>query len=304
MDLSVSIGPLRLKNPFLTASGTFGYGTEFDGVVDLSRIGGVVTKSLTLCPREGNPPPRICETPAGMLNSIGLENCGLETFVARKLPALAALPTRVIVSVAGESADEYAAVVERLAGEEAVDGFEINVSCPNVKAGTSFGSDPRLAGPLIARLRRASRKPMIVKLTPSAPDIIDVARACAAEGADGAVICNTFPGMVIDVRTRAPAVANVAGGISGPAIRPLAVRLVYLAHRALPGFPIVGSGGICSIEDAAQFFIAGASAVQIGTANFFDPNLLNRLASDLEKYLTGQGLSDFRSLIGNMRLPA
>ncbi len=303
MDLSASIGSLRLENPFLTASGTFGYGTDLDGVVDLSLLGGIVTKSVTLRPREGNPPPRICETPAGMLNSIGLENCGLETFASRKLPSLAALPTKVLVSVAGESADEYAAIVERLAYEDAVDGFEINVSCPNVKSGTSFGSDPRLAGSLAARLRRISRKPMIVKLTPSAPDIVEVAKACASEGADGAVVSNTFPGMVIDAKTRKPAVANVTGGLSGPAIRPLALCLLYRVHRSLPEFPLIGSGGICSVEDAAQFFMAGASAVQIGTANFFDPDLLNRLAGDLEEYLAEQGLADFRSLIGSVRLP-
>jgi len=300
-DLSVQLGSLRLKTPVLTASGTFGYGGEYSPIVDLSRLGAVITKSLSVLPREGNPSPRIWETPAGMLNAIGLENCGLESFVAERLPELARLPTLVLVNVVGNSAEEYAAICTRLDKEEAVDGFEINISCPNVKHGCRFASDAHDCRALLRLLRPLTSKLLMVKLSPNVTDIAAVARAAVEGGADTLSLINTILGMAVDTKTRRPRLANLTGGLSGPAIRPVAVRCVYQVAQACPRTPIVGIGGIRTVKDALEFFIAGACAVQIGTTNYFDPDFLNRLPGELDEWLAQEKLSSIGELVGTLR---
>ena len=300
-DLSVQLGSLKLKTPVLTASGTFGYGGEYSPIVDLSRLGAVITKSLSVLPREGNPSPRIWETPAGMLNAIGLENCGLESFVSERLPELARLPTLVLVNVVGNSAEEYATICQRLDKEEAVDGFEINISCPNVKHGCRFASDANDCRGLLRILRPLTSKLLMVKLSPNVTDIAAVARAAVESGADALSLINTIVGMAIDTKTRRPRLANLTGGLSGPAIRPVAVRCVYQAAQACPKTPIVGIGGIRTMKDALEFFIAGACAVQIGTTNYFDPDFLNRLPGELDEWLAQEKLGSIKELVGTLR---
>jgi dihydroorotate dehydrogenase (NAD+) catalytic subunit len=296
--LEVQLGPLRLKNSILTASGTFGYGLEFTDFVDLSRLGGLCTKGLSLEPHAGNPPPRICETPAGMLNAIGLQNVGVAAFLQEKLPKLRQLGATVIANVWGDVEEEYVAVVAALEEAEGLAAIELNISCPNVaRGGMLFGNSPPATASLVRRVRAATRRPLIVKLSPNAPDLVESARAARDAGADVLSLINTFVGMAIDPETARPRLSFGTGGLSGPAIRPLAVRMVYQVARALPDTPLMGIGGIAEISDVLEFLAAGAAAVQVGTANFKDPGISQRLVDELEGYCSSRGLTA-ASLVG------
>jgi len=290
--MEVQLGPLRLKNPILTASGTFGYGLEFTDFVDLSRLGGICTKGLSLLPHAGNVPPRICETPAGMLNAIGLQNIGVEAFLREKLPALRGLGATVIANVWGDLEEDYVAVVRALEEAEGLAAIELNISCPNVeKGGMLFGNSPRATASLVARVRAATERPLIVKLSPNAPDVVLSARAAREAGADVLSLVNTFVGMAIDPETALPRLSFGTGGLSGPAIKPLAVRMVFQVARALPGVPIMGIGGISDLPDVLEFLVAGATAVQVGTANFKEPGVSGRLVSELDAYCKERGVA-------------
>jgi dihydroorotate dehydrogenase (NAD+) catalytic subunit len=285
MTLAVRLGPLELRNPITTASGTFGYGLEFTDFVDLSSIGGLCTKGLSLKPHAGNPPPRICETPAGMLNAIGLQNVGVEAFLSEKLPRLRELSATVIANVWGDLEEDYVTVVEALEGADGIAAVELNISCPNVRqGGMLFGNSPPLTRSLVGRVRAATQRPLIVKLSPNAPDLVESARAAREAGADILSLVNTFVGMAIDPETARPRISFGTGGLSGPAIRPLAVRMVYQVARALPGVPLMGIGGIAELSDVLEFLAAGATAVQVGTANFKDPAVSGRLVAELASY--------------------
>ena len=301
MDLSVALGPIRLRNPIATASGTFGYGLEFAGVVDLSRIGALFTKGLSLRPHEGNSPPRICETPSGMLNAIGLQNIGIESFVRDKLPKLRVADAVVFPNLWGDEEDDYVALARELDGVEGIAGIELNISCPNVsKGGMLFGNSPELTRSLVAKVRAATRLPLVVKLSPNAPDLVESARAAYGAGADVLSLVNTFVGMAIDPETARPRISFGTGGLSGPAIRPLAVRMVYQVHRAIPEAPLWGIGGIAELADVLEFLAAGASAVQIGTANFRDPGVSERLVGELEAYCEARKMN-VPELVGRTR---
>ncbi len=291
-DLAVQLGPLSLKNPILTASGTFGYGLEFTDFVDLACLGGICTKGLSLNPHAGNVPPRICETPAGMLNAIGLQNVGIEAFLTEKLPKLKEIGVTVIANIWGDLEEDYVTVVQALEGAEGLAAVELNISCPNVeKGGMLFGNSPGLTASLVARVRRATRRPLIVKLSPNAPDLVESARAARDAGADVLSLVNTFVGMAIDPETGRPLLSFGTGGLSGPAIKPLAVRMVYQVAKALPGVPLMGIGGISSLADVLEFLAAGATAVQIGTANFRDPGISGRLVRELETSCRERGVT-------------
>ena len=283
--LAVRLGPLALANPITTASGTFGYGLEFADFVDLSVIGGLCTKGLSLKPHAGNPPPRICETPAGMLNAIGLQNVGVEAFLSEKLPRLEALGATVIANVWGDLEEDYVTVVRSLEGASAIAAVELNISCPNVsQGGMLFGNSPPLTLSLVSKVRAVTQRPLIVKLSPNAPDLVESARAAREGGADILSLVNTFVGMAIDAETAKPRISFGTGGLSGPAIRPLAVRMVYQVAKALPGVPLMGIGGIAELPDVLEFLAAGATAVQVGTANFKDPGVSGRLVAELAAY--------------------
>jgi dihydroorotate dehydrogenase (NAD+) catalytic subunit len=297
--LAVPCGGIQFTNPVLTASGTFGYGREFEGLADLTAIGGLVTKGISPQPRYGNRTPRICETAAGMLNSIGLENVGVEGFEHDKLPYLRRCGTKVLVNFFGATFDEYVDCGERLARLDGVDGLEMNVSCPNIKAGgIEFGTDPRVLGELVRACRAVVAKPLWVKLTPNTSDIVSLARACADHGADALSIINTITGMAIDARTRRPKIATTFGGLSGPAIKPIALRMVYQVRRAGVSLPISGIGGIQSGQDAVEFFLAGATTVQVGTQSFVDPAASERIVHEIEEFCRVEGVSDVRELVG------
>ncbi len=284
MDLSVAIGSKTLPNPVGVASGTFGYGGEYEHLVDFSAIGALYTKAVTITPRAGNDIPRIIETPSGLLNSIGLANVGVDRFIAEKMPYLRSLPCAVIVNVAGSTADEYARVLEQLEKCEGIWGYEINVSCPNVKhGGMAFGTDPHQVERLTAQLRKLTKNPLIVKLTPNVTDIRVIARAAEQGGADALSCINTLVGMVIDVESKRPVLPLGTGGLSGPAIRPVGVAATYAVHRAVT-IPVIGMGGISSSRDALQYLLAGASAVQIGTANFVDPTTAASVLAGVAEY--------------------
>jgi len=301
-DLSVEVGPLRLKNPVLTASGTFGYGLEFLPFLDLSKLGGVVVKGLSPRPRRGNPPERIVETPAGMLNAIGLQNVGVDVFLSEKLPELRKHDTAVVANVFGETVADYVEVCLKLDGAPGLAAIELNVSCPNVEAGGMvFGNDPEALATVTRACRKATSLPLMVKLSPNATDFVGTALAAEAEGADALSLVNTFVGMVIDVERRRPALANVTGGLSGPAIRPLAVRLTRQVYEAV-GIPIVGMGGIMDARDALEFILAGATAVQVGTANFVKPDASVRVVADLESWLADRGIASIRELVGALEI--
>jgi len=296
--LAVRLGPLALRNPILTASGTFGYGLEFTDFVDLAKIGGLCTKGLSLKPHAGNAPPRICETPAGMLNAIGLQNVGVEAFRREKLPKLRALGATVIANVWGDAEEDYVAVVEALGDAEGVAAIELNISCPNVsRGGMLFGNSPELTAALVAKVRAATKRPLIVKLSPNAPDLVASAKAARDAGADILSLINTLVAMAIDPETAKPRISFGTGGLSGPAIRPIAVRMVYQVARALPETPLMGIGGIASLEDALEFLAAGAAAVQVGTANFKEPGIAGRLAAELEAYCAARNVAA-ASLVG------
>jgi dihydroorotate dehydrogenase (NAD+) catalytic subunit len=291
-DLSVTLGPLTLRNPITTASGTFGYGLEFTDFVDLSAIGGLCTKGLSLKPHAGNAPPRICETPAGMLNAIGLQNVGIEAFLSDKLPKLRSLGATVIANVWGDLEDDYVTVVRALEGAQGIAAVELNISCPNVRqGGMLFGNSPPLTRSLVAKVRAATRRPLIVKLSPNAPDLVESARAAREAGADVLSLVNTFVGMAIDPETARPRISFGTGGLSGPAIRPLAVRMVYQVAKALPDVPLMGIGGIAELSDVLEFLAAGATAVQVGTANFKDPGVSARLVRELEQHCQTRGVA-------------
>lgn len=299
---AVNIAGMRLQNPVLTASGTFGYAREFDPLIDLNRLGGIIVKGLALKPVKGNPPPRIVETACGMLNAIGLENVGIDAFVADKMPFLRTLTPPVIANIYGTSVEEYAELAGRLDAVDGVAGVEVNISCPNVKAGgVAFGADPAAAGSVVQAVRRSTRKPVIVKLSPNVTDITVIARSVEAAGADALSLINTLIGMAIDVETRRPKLANITGGLSGPAVKPVALRMVWQVARATR-LPVIGIGGIMTAEDAVEFFIAGARAVQVGTANFVNPRSTIEIIEGIERYLERHGIADIAQLVGSLSL--
>jgi dihydroorotate dehydrogenase (NAD+) catalytic subunit len=291
VDLSVDLCGVRLRTPVLAASGCFGFGREMAGWVDLATLGGVVTKSVSLEPRRGRPTPRMAETPSGMLNAIGLQNPGVEAFCAGDLPFLAEAGATVVASLVGRSAEEFGRLADRLAGEPAVALLELNLSCPNVEhRGEVFAADPAAAAAAVLAVKRVAGQPVLAKLTADVTDLVAVARAVVEAGADGLTLINTLLGMAVDVRARRPRLAAVTGGLSGPAIRPVAVRCVWQVAKALPGVPIVGTGGVLTAEDAAELLLVGATAVAVGTGNFLNPRAVVEVAAGLERYLAAQGL--------------
>jgi len=298
IDIAVTIGGMELKNPVMTASGTFGYGEEYAEFLDLSRLGAVVVKGLSLMPKEGNPPPRIVETASGMLNAIGLQNIGIERFIHEKLPFLRTYDTLIIVNFFGDSIDEYVAAAERLSTVDGIHGLEMNISCPNKQAGWCiFGTDPRVTSQVVGAVRKATRLPLVVKLSPNVTDISLMAKVAVDAGADALSVMNTLTGMAIDIRTRKPKLANRTGGLSGPAIKPVALRMVYEVYEAV-NVPIIGMGGIMNADDALEFIIAGASAVAVGTANFIHPTVSVDIIDGITAFLTQEKFADIRSLRG------
>jgi dihydroorotate dehydrogenase (NAD+) catalytic subunit len=297
---SFSIRGIEFKNRVLVASGTFGYGDEVKDLVDVNKLGGICTKSLSWKPRDGNPPRRIVETPSGMLNSIGLANIGVHNFIREKLPYLRTLDTAIIANIAASSIEEYCDVLSLLEQQEGIDGYEINVSCPNVKeGGLNFGTDCSKTREITARLRPLTNKPLIIKLTPNVTHISEFARAVAEEGADAVSVINTLIGMAVDIGTRKPKLSTVTGGLSGPAIKPLALAKVYEVAQAVR-IPIFGIGGIMTAEDAVEFLLVGATAIQVGTANFIDPAAGIKIAEGLRSYTEKNGLQDVGQLVGAM----
>lgn len=302
--LATQVGSLQLKNPVLAASGTFGYGLDLVDLCPPEALGAVVTKGLSPKPRSGNPTPRIVETPAGMINSIGLQNIGVEAFCTDVLPTLRQRGASVVANVFGESEEEYAAVIARLEKEEGVAAYELNVSCPNVhKGGMEFGHDPKLLGSLVACLRPRTRRPLWVKLSPNAPNPLAVAEAALEAGAEALTLVNTFRALSVNAKTRRPSIATGFGGLSGPAIKPLALRLVWEIHRAFPEVPLVGIGGIMSGTDAVEFLLVGACAVQVGTATFRNPRACLQVLAELEAFCEKEGVTNVRQLIGGLVWP-
>jgi dihydroorotate dehydrogenase (NAD+) catalytic subunit len=303
VNLGLTLCGLSLRNPLIAASGTFGYGVEYEGVLDLATLGGLVTKGLYLEPRDGNPTPRIAETPSGLLNAIGLQGVGVHNFVRDVLPRLCRHDTVVLVNVCGDTVEEYAEVARVLDAEPAVAGLEINISCPNVKVGgMAFGGDPKMTFEVTQAVRRATRKPVIPKLSPNVGDITVFARAAEEAGADALSCINTLLGLAVDVEKRRPKLAYGTGGLSGPAIRPVAVRMAWQAARAVR-IPVIGVGGISTAADALEFLIAGCRAVQIGTANFVDTGVYARILAGLEDYLVRHGLADLQQVVGTLEYP-
>ncbi|MGH9338087.1 MAG: dihydroorotate dehydrogenase [Acidobacteriota bacterium] len=299
-DLSVTISGLKFKNPVLTASGTFGYGLEFIRFFDISELGGFCTKGLSFKPLKGNPPGRISETPAGMLNAIGLENVGTEAFIKDKLPQLEQYDTHVVANIFGITIEEFEAITELLNPQPKVSALELNISCPNIKeGGIQFGHDPDMTFRVVEAVKKISKKPVWVKLSPNVTDITVFARACENAGADAITLVNTFLGMGVDIRKRRPMLSNITGGLSGPAIRPLAVRLVHQVARAV-GLPVIGIGGVTSARDVLEFMVAGASAVQIGTANFFDPKASVKAIRDLSGFCAELGIRSINDIVGTL----
>ena len=301
-DLSVTLGPIKLKNPVVTASGTFGYGREFSRLFDLNLLGGIVVKGLSLNPKEGNPPPRIVETPCGMLNAIGLANMGLDAFLKTMVPWFEKLSTEIIVNIYGHSIDEYGAVARGLRGIPSISALEVNISCPNVECGgMAFGTDPSSAARVTGEVLKNTDKPVIVKLSPTVTDIREVARAVEDAGAHVLSLINTLTGMAVDIDTRRPVLANVSGGLSGPAVKPVALYMVHQVVRAVR-IPVIGIGGIMNFRDALEFLIAGAVAVQVGTANFINPRASLDIAEDLDGYCIEKGITSIKQIIGSMEL--
>ena len=301
-DLRVKIGPMELKNPVLTASGTFGYGREFSSLIDPDLLGGIVVKGVSLKPREGNPPPRIVETPCGMLNAIGLANVGLESFLKEKLPWLQGLNTAVIVNIYGHTVEEYGAVAAGLSGVEGVSAIEVNISCPNVEqGGMAFGTDPEMSAKVTECVVKGTDKPVIVKLSPNVTDIRKIAVAVEDAGADALSLTNTLTGMAIDIEKRVPKLANISGGLSGPAIRPVALFMVHQVVRAVK-IPVIGVGGIMDYRDALEFLIAGARAIQIGTANFVNPKASLYIIEGLERFCQDKGIDRIEDVIGTLQV--
>lgn len=301
MGLDLVLAGLRLANPVLMASGTFGYGRELDDLVSVPRLGGLVTKAITLKPRAGNPTPRVTETAAGMLNAIGLANVGVEAFLGEKLPALAGLAVPVIVNVAGSAVEEYVAVIERLEAAAGIAAYELNISCPNVKhGGIAFGSDPCQVEKVVGAARKAAKRPLIVKLSPNVSDITVTAKAAEAAGADALSLINTLIGMAVDVKRRKPVLANITGGLSGPAIKPVGLAMVYKTAAAVK-IPLIGIGGIVSATDVLEYLMVGARAVQIGTGTFVDPAGASRIVDELEAWRVAQNLDNLQEIVGACR---
>jgi len=301
MNMSVKIGKLKLKNPVMTASGTFGYGEEYADYVDLNKLGAVVVKGLSLKPRLGNPPPRIMETTGGMLNAVGLQNIGVDAFIEEKLPFLRKYDTKVIANIYGESYDEYKKVAQKLSSVKGVHALEINISCPNVqKGGLSFGADPKTAAAVTRKVKDATDLPVIVKLTPNVTDITVIAVAVEKAGADAISLINTITGMSVNVLTKKPRLKNITGGLSGPAIKPVALRMVWQVLQKV-SIPVIGIGGIMCAEDALEFLILGAKAVQIGTANFINPQATIEVITGIERYLQMSNVANINKIIGTFK---
>jgi dihydroorotate dehydrogenase (NAD+) catalytic subunit len=299
-DMRVTLGEITLKNPVLTASGTFGYAGEFEKLIDLNRLGGIIVKGLSLEASRGNPPPRIVETPCGMLNAIGLENVGLEVFVKEKLPVLKMIDAPVFVNIYGKTIEEYAELASRLEDIEEVSGIEVNISCPNVTCGgMAFGAYPESTAQVVRAVRKRTTQHMMVKLSPNVTDITEIARSAEGEGADSISLINTITGMAIDIETRRPKLANITGGLSGPAIRPVALRMVWQAAQAV-NIPVIGVGGIMTAKDALEFLIAGAVAVQVGTANFINPHATIDIIEGIEAFLEERNIDEIGDIIGTL----
>ncbi len=299
--LGVEVGPLKLKNPLMTASGTFGYGAEYAAFINLNSLGALIVKGLSLNPRPGNPPPRIMETAAGMLNAIGLENVGVKAFIAEKLPFLRDFDVPVIANIFGETVEEYQEVAELLNGARGVCALELNISCPNVKkGGVAFGADPALAAEVTAKVKAVSSLPLIVKLTPNVTDIALMAQCVEAAGADFLSLINTITGMSVDAERRIPHLQNVTGGLSGPAIKPIALRMVWQVVNKV-SIPVIGIGGIATASDVLEFLIVGARAVQIGTANFVNPGAMTDILAGIESYLLRHKMAEIGDLIGTLQ---
>jgi len=299
-DISVSVAGIQMKNPVMTASGTFGYGQEFTPVLDLNTLGGIIVKGLSLKPSPGNPPPRIVETSGGILNAIGLENIGLDAFIEEKLPFLRTINTPIILNIYGRDLYEYTELVTRVDQIEGIAGIEVNISCPNVKAGgIVFGSDPKLAFELIGSVRKRTQLPLIVKLSPNVTDIAVIARSVEEAGADAVSLINTIIGMAVDVETRRPRLASITGGLSGPPIKPVALRMVWEVVNAVK-IPVIGGGGIMNASDALEFLIVGARAVQVGTANLVNPRVTNAIIKGIEEYLKQKNIYNIVQLVGSL----
>lgn len=302
IKLSVDIAGLKLKNPVLTASGTFGYGEDYDEYIDLNQLGGIVVKSLSLKPTLGNPPPRIVETPAGMLNAIGLQNIGINSFIEEKLPFLRGFDTKIVVSIYGYTQEEYSRIAEKVEGVDGIHGVEVNISCPNVKkGGMIFGTDPKETYKVVQAVRKKTSLPLIIKLSPNVTDITVIAKAAEDAGADALSLINTLLGMAIDINSLRPLLANITGGLSGPAVKPVALRMVWEVYHSVK-IPIIGIGGITKASDALEFMIAGASAVEIGTANFIDPTSTLKILEGIKIYCLEKGIDDINSLIGKLQI--
>ena len=302
VNTAIQIGGITLKNPIMTASGTYGYGLEYSDFIDLSKLGGIVVKGTTLNPRQGNPYPRMAETPSGMLNAVGLQNKGVEYFCSEIYPSIKDIDTHMIVNVSGSTIEDYMATAERIAELDKIPAIELNISCPNVKeGGMAFGVTCAGAAEVVRAVRKVYPKTLIVKLSPNVTDITEIARAVEAEGADSISMINTLLGMAIDVKSRKPILSTVTGGLSGPAVKPVALRMVWQTAKVV-SIPIIGMGGISSCEDAIEFFLAGASAVQVGTYNFVDPTITTKIASGIEDYLVQNNMTDVSELIGGLIL--
>ena len=299
-DLSVNIGRLSMKNPVMTASGTFGYGLEFADFIDLSRLGGIIVKGTTLKPREGNPYPRMAETPSGMINAVGLQNKGIDYFIEHIYPQIKDIDTQILVNVSGSTIDDYAETARRLASLSKIEAIELNISCPNVKeGGMAFGTSCQSAASVVKAVRAAYPGTLIVKLSPNVTDITEIARAVEAEGADAVSLINTVLGMAIDAERQRPVVSTVTGGLSGPCVKPIALRMVWQTYHAVK-IPIVGLGGIMNATDAVEFILAGASAIEVGTANFIDPQITEKIANGIDEYLDRNNIASVKELIGGL----
>ena len=302
VNTAIKIGGITLKNPVMTASGTYGYGLEYSDFIDLSKLGGIVVKGTTLNPRQGNPYPRMAETPSGMLNAVGLQNKGVEYFCSEIYPSIKDIDTHMIVNVSGSTIEDYMATAERIAELDKIPAIELNISCPNVKeGGMAFGVTCAGAAEVVRAVRKVYPKTLIVKLSPNVTDITEIARAVEVEGADSISMINTLLGMAIDVKSRKPILSTVTGGLSGPAVKPVALRMVWQTAKVV-SIPIIGMGGISSCEDAIEFLLAGASAVQVGTYNFVDPTITTKIASGIEDYLVQNNMTDVSELIGGLIL--
>ncbi|MQY53012.1 MAG: dihydroorotate dehydrogenase [Firmicutes bacterium] len=302
-NLAIGLAGISLKNPVMVASGTFGYGEEYAQLVDLNRLGAIVAKTITLKPRLGNDPPRMVETASGVLNSIGLQNVGIDAFINEKLPFFREYDVPLIVSIAGETTDEYVQLAKTLQGEK-ITGLELNLSCPNIKYDIKlmFAQNPQSTHQVVSRVRKATSLPLMVKLSPNVTDIASIAKVCEEAGADGVSLINTFTGMAIDIENRKPKIGQITGGLSGPAIKPIALRMVYEVHKAVR-IPIIGMGGIMTAGDALEFIIAGAKAVAIGTGNFVDPLTPIKVIDGIREYMVKNKIKDIKSIVGSLKCP-